>query len=314
MIKFHIPGIVGPYNLNETLITLMQEHKEYFYDDVKISAVYGAFLPCLWNGGRIQSFNYQTDEQKKEIIKHYNDLDIGVIYTFTNTALDERQYGDYICHNDIKNILDRLDINKIIIADDKLKEYIQNVFSGYDIKFILSTTADKVIDGTMNDLESFEDQYDLIVPCHNINNSKELLSTKNPQKYEILVNPQCDYYCKYEKEHYKTVSMINAEKLPPTEEFHCPYNANGFYDFYTLKNKTGFINKEDLYGKYKEKGFNTFKINGRTGGYGDVTSFYIYYMIKPEYYEHTLKAFEHNIEPEYFNYLKKIVLDEQSSQ
>lgn len=315
MIKFHIPGFATQIDINDILINLLNKHKEYFYKDISISSIYGAFTPCIWNGGRIISGNYQNEYERAEIIKHYNDMNIGVILTFTNTLLDSRAYADYICNKDIALLAERSDINKIIVADEGLYQYISNNYSDKNIKFILSTTSDVVIDGNMKDLEQYEDKYEYIVPNYNKNNTEELFNVKHPEKYEILVNPQCMENCKLEKEHYKSISNNNINSSSIIDSFICPYETNTTYDLIKLKQRRGFVNVNDLYGKYKEKGFDTFKINGRTAGTGDIVAFYMYYMVKPKYIEKACDAFKEHINADYFNYIKEELLNnEQSSQ
>lgn len=291
MIKFHIPGIATFDIINTILINLLKEHKEYFYDDISIAGIYGTFSPCAWNGGRIFAGNYQDQNERKEMVEKYNDLGIGIIYTFTNTSVDSRGYADYLCNSDIDNIINNTDINKIIIADENLKQYIQNKYSDKDLKFILSTTSDAVLEKNMKLLKELEDQYDLIVPNYNFNNTKSLLNIKNSSKYEILLNPQCIDNCKFEKEHYKNISDINSERLTLLDEFKCPYEANMIHRLENLMNNKSFVTVEDLYSKYKNKGFTTFKINGRTSGDWNVVQYYLYYMVKPEYKDTVFEYF-----------------------
>lgn len=312
MIKFHIPGIMSQHEINKTLISLFNNNREYFYDDIAISGVYGVFMPCMWNGGRTIYDDYRSNEERIDIINYYNSNNIGIIYTFTNVMLEPRMYADYICMQDVQNILHNTDINKIIVADTNLKEFIESKYN--NVKFILSTTSDIVIDNKIEALEKYEDEYDLIVPRYFYNNKKELLSINNPSKYEILLNPQCVGNCTHEKEHYKNISMLNLDMLTVNDTFECPYQANLTFDIESLMKYDTFITVDDLYKKYKEKGFTTFKINGRSGGRGDVLSYYIYYMVKPEYYDNVLNAFKPQVDPNYFKRLQEIFLDEQSSQ
>ena len=296
MIKFHIPGIMRFDIINTILINLLKEHKEYFYDDISIAGIYGSFTPCLWNGGRVFTGNYQDQNKRKEIVQKYNDLGIGIIYTFTNTSVDSRGYADYLCNSDMDNIINNTDINKIIIADENLKQYIKNKYSDKDLKFILSITSDVVLEKDMKLLKELEDQYDLIVPNYNFNNTKSLLNTKNPSKYEILLNPQCVDNCKFEKEHYKSISDVNSEKITALEQFQCPYESNTIYKLENFINNKAFIKVEDLYSKYKDKGFTTFKINGRTTDEWNVVQYYLYYMVKPEYKDTVFEYFSDYVE------------------
>mgnify|MGYP003156105176 CR=1 FL=1 len=51
-IKFHLPDFCGNYKMNLYLADTLNEHPEYFYDDIKIASSYGCFPPAAWNGGR----------------------------------------------------------------------------------------------------------------------------------------------------------------------------------------------------------------------------------------------------------------------
>ena len=281
MIKFHIPGIKTHHELNMALIKTIKEHPEYFYDDIEISGVYGCFTPSLFNGGRNINVCYSDEQERKNLIKQYNDLDVGIILTFTNTSLELYEYGDYYCNEDIRSIAERTDINKIIVADEKLKEYITNHYSEYDLKFILSITSE--FSNNYSLLKTKEDDYELLVLGYNFNNNSLSLRIKNKNKYELLLNPQCIAKCPYEAEHYKNISDINANKASMDNFFICPYSANDSVDINKLLESKKVITVEDLYNKYVPAGFNVFKINGRTAHDYYLSEYYLYYLVKPEY-------------------------------
>ena len=295
MIKFHIPGIKRHHDLNMTLITTLEEHPEYFYDDITISGVYGCFTPSLFNGGRNINTMISDEQERKDLIELYNSLDIGIIYTFTNTSLEPFDFGDYYCNEDIRNIINRLDINKIIVADENLKQYIHNHYVEYDIKFIASITSE--FNSNITELKVKENEYDLLVLGYNFNNTAQMLKIKNKEKYEILLNPQCVPKCPYEAEHYKNISDINANKKSMTEAFECPYKANDSVDINELLKSKKVITVEDLYNKYVPAGFNVFKINGRTAHDYYLSEYYLYYLVKPEHQDTVREILSETFEP-----------------
>ena len=295
MINFHIPGIKSHHQLNIMLINTLKEHPEYFYDDINISGVYGCFTPSLFNGGRNINTYYSSEEERKELIKTYNDLGIGIIFTFTNTSLETYDYGDYYCNEDIRNMAERCDLNKIIVADEQLKQYISNHYSEYDIKFLSSTTSDFSNDYTV--LKSKEDEYDLLVLNYNFNNNSKMFKIKNKDKYEILLNPQCTARCPYEKEHYKSISDVNVNKVDIANRFVCPFDANSIVKVSDLLKSKKVITVEDLYEKYVPAGFNTFKINGRTVHSYYLSEYYLYYLVKPEYQDVVRDILSDTFEP-----------------
>ena len=46
-IKFHLPDFCGNYKMNLYLADTLNEHPEYFYDDIKIASSYGCFPRCM---------------------------------------------------------------------------------------------------------------------------------------------------------------------------------------------------------------------------------------------------------------------------
>ena len=292
MLEFHVPGITHLNDVNMCLVSLFEDRRDWFYDDIAISGIYGSFFPCKWNGGRCPSDDLSDQDKRRRVICWYNDHGIGIYYTFTNKSLSFEDYYDLICNRDVRNILSRVDINKIIIADMSFRDYIIQTYSDYDIKFVLSTTSDMVLDWDVPALERAESEYDFIVLNHNLNNTRQIFDMRHPEKYEVLLNPQCVDNCEFESAHYKNVSNINAGIVRDEDYFVCPYGADKMHSLADMSKRRSFVTVDDLYTKYKSAGFRHFKINGRYAGWLNVVSYYIYYMIKPEYADAALKCFQ----------------------
>ena len=52
MKNFIIPGLYENYRINILFLHFFKQHPEYFLDNVNISAIYGNFPFCTWDGGR----------------------------------------------------------------------------------------------------------------------------------------------------------------------------------------------------------------------------------------------------------------------
>lgn len=72
-IEFFIPGFVEHAGINKFLFHLMKEYPEYFYDNIKIGAVFGCFPGNKWNGGRTV-LGYSDINLIKKTIYEYNNL------------------------------------------------------------------------------------------------------------------------------------------------------------------------------------------------------------------------------------------------
>ena len=108
-------------------------------------------------------------------------------------------------------------------------------------------------------------------------------------------NAYCQDCCPSRARHYKQLSIQQLEFMESTPDFGgCCHINDDFYD--VMETRKAFIKREDLYGKYKDAGYQHFKIEGRTNSVYDVLESYLYYMVKPEYIDKVrlkaLKAME----------------------
>lgn len=271
MVNFHIPGIINHLDVNLKLIRLIKSNPEYFYDGVKVAGVYGSFY-SPWTGGRANTNNFLSYEQKIDIVKELNSLGVGVLFTYTNTQLEERDLYDMYSNEDM-SIIASNPLNKVIVVSDLLKTYIHSKYP--DIKFISSIADDR--DNVTNE------EYEICVLNASVNNTDELFAMKNKSRIELLVNSNCVRHCPYEKQHYDNISLINLSKA--TEIFQCPFEVEAVNDLESMKKNELFITVDDLYNKYVPSGFGVFKINGRQTVDINVIDYYLYYMVKPEHQE-----------------------------
>ena len=58
MLNFYLPDFFYLFKLNINTILYMKKNPQFFYDDITVKAVYGAFPPSIWNGGRTMSFDF----------------------------------------------------------------------------------------------------------------------------------------------------------------------------------------------------------------------------------------------------------------
>ena len=139
-IKFHLPDFCGNYKMNLYLADTLNEHPEYFYDDIKIASSYGCFPPAAWNGGRTV-----TGAVRREfidfIIRQYNSRGIPIRYTFTNPLIKEIHLTDPFC-NMITRIAEN-GLNEIIVNVPVLEDYIRKNYPRYPL---ISSTVKQIED------------------------------------------------------------------------------------------------------------------------------------------------------------------------
>lgn len=276
-IYFHIPGFFEFFNLNKSLIEMKKENPEYFYDDFEIGSIYGTFPNAIWNGGRV-CFGICFKETMVKIIKYFNDNNIPLRYTFTNSLLTEDHVNDTYC-NLIMQLSDN-GINQVLVNNNTLEEYIRTKYPKY--KIISSTT--KRITNKKNLEKEIKKDYYLVVLDYDLNKDIEYLnSIKEKNKIEILVDELCMHNCPYRKEHYKQFSISQLE-FSNQNSFVCNYSNidNDNIDFNEISKNVNFITRDELE-KYKKMGFINYKLVGRNTNINFVIDSYIHYFVKDKY-------------------------------
>ena len=282
MTEYFLAGLSGKsLEMNLLIVDIWKKYPQYFNDDSKISAFFGGFDNCCWNGGRENK--QQHSEQLSsclKIIKQINDLGISVRFTFTNPFITKEEYNDYIGNSLMKFAHNGM--NGVIVANENFHNYLKEKYPNFH--YVYSTT-NCTTDG--NIYNEIYDKYDILVLDYRLNKNRLFLEQqlKFKNKIEILVDDCCPS-CKYRKQHFQNVGRYNLGEqidiscLNP-ENYGKYENPKNFYEslLRTLNNSLTYEEIEE----YKKLGFNKFKLTGRSQNRKFLLDSYIYYFVKPEF-------------------------------
>ena len=276
MINFYLPDFFYKYNINTTIVELLEEHPEYFkYENMKIAAFYGCFPNQIWNGGRtVKGQGAELENIINTINTINNYYKVPIRFTYTNCLINEEHLGDEQCN--IITSLAENGKNEILVNSPVLEKYLRESYP--DFKYISSATRCVRDIDKLNELINNEDYY-LVLGGYRDNFNFEFLDKiQNKDKLEILINPYCKPDCQIRELHYKVLSQLQLN-LPTEKDIHCPCETMHWYE---LEQSNHIIKSDDLQ-KYIDMGFSNFKIEGRNINVVDVVDSYVYYLIKPEY-------------------------------
>ena len=146
-------------------------------------------------------------------------------------------------------------------------------------KFTSSTT--KCLKEEQAVLQELEN-YDIVVLDYNFNRNDEFLNRlPHKEKCELLINPVCSPNCPQRFQHYIEISEFALGLTTnETRGIMCPHQSKKFWE--VLKNNPLALSIKDVE-EYSKRGFQHFKIEGRTADPADLIEILVYYMIKPEY-------------------------------
>lgn len=282
MIEFNLPGLYELKDLNFFFLSLYEKHREYFYDDIIISSIFGNFPYCIWDGGRVfTSYKQSTKEEIKDILDTYQSYQVKPRFIFTNTIITEKDLDDRFCNLVLK--LAESYSGEIVVNSDLMKNYLQKNYPSY--KLISSTT--KCLSNEKKALEEIHnsDFYQICLD-YNLNKNLDFLNKiPNDEKYkvELLVNAICPPNCPFRKLHYTENSKSNLSYFKYDYSMINKCQIRESLNHPSLLGKGNNLSIEDIQNYYK-MGFKHFKLEGRTLHPATMLSNYLYYLIKPEYY------------------------------
>lgn len=271
MIYYHLPGLFEFFDLYQNFISIYNNEKEKF-NDCCIGSIYGAPPGCIWNGGRCSSRGYG---QIFEVSNWSRINNIPCALTFTNCLLTPDIFEDRMGNSILRTF--HTEGNSITIYSEELKKYIQERFPKY--KFTSSTTKCLRLESqVIQELEN----YDIVVLDYNFNRDSDFLDRlPYRDKCELLINPVCSPNCPQRFQHYIEISQFALGMIDDSERgIMCPHQSKKFWE--VLKNNPLALSKKDVE-EYAARGFQHFKIEGRTTLIEDLVEILVYYMVKPEY-------------------------------
>lgn len=282
---FHLPGLRQNFPLNMLVVSFLEQKPEYFREGVKIASFFGEFPTSLWNGGR-PSLGDQCDAgYVQNVIKAVNSKGIAVRYTYTNMLLNEEDTRDPYC-NFCMRAADN-GMNEVIVFSPVLEKYVRENYPQFKLN---SSTCKEIRDIALVNEELRKD-YHLVVLDYNFNNRfEELDKIEDKGRCEILINSVCIPNCPRRGKHYEQIAknqriQLKNRKMPPDkqipmEKWFCEYGDRT--DLYTLMHYCTYVSPDDIWEKYVPRGFNQFKIEGRTANIFSLVETYCHYLIKPE--------------------------------
>ena len=271
-VNFYLPDFYVNFRLIVAIDNLMRKYSDWFFDDIRIGAVYGCFPGSIWNGGRV-ILGSCTKNEMEQVISELNARDIAVRYTFTNPLLETHHLLDTFC-NLCLEVGDN-GKNEVLVNSPVLEDFIRKTYTSYGL---LSSTT-KCLNDRNSIEQELEKDYKLVVLDSAMNNTEELFSLPHKDKIELIVNHYCQDNCPMRKQHYDTVGRSQLE----FSEIVFPECKNIGRDFYEIMENRSFISNEDILGKYNDAGFVHFKLDGRGFNKYKVLESFVYYLVKPEY-------------------------------
>ena len=277
MINYYCGGFYDAEDIYEKFFQLKEKSPYIFYNNVKLSKIFGSFPNMVWNGGGYSFGEMPLIEEIEQISINYYYKDIPLLLTCTNPCLEKTDIYDRYC-NTILSILDN-GKNEIMVSSPYLEEYIRKNYPNYKInKSIIASEFDYDLNEALNNYNTVVLPRRYAKDFNYLNNS---IALNNRHRVEILCNDPCPIDCPYLYSHYKEFGKTQMyQKSIYCSEVDCKMPFRKQYPW--ERDKSQIITYDEIVEKYLPLGYTEFKISGRNN-INHVIYNLVNYFIKPEY-------------------------------
>ena len=217
--RWNLTGLFGHDWLILQVFSLIQER---FGCRLRFDSVHGA-PQVPWNCGRMSTVPVPTPDAMQSMVSTFNDMGIGVYFTFTNHLLEKTNLDHPACNMLLESIDNGRNLNGVILASDLLYDYI----SGRHPELKLTASIIKVTEeerrGDVDYYRSAQERFDSVMMHPDDGFDCDLLADLDRDKIEILVNEDCAFRCPNRINDYHVMaSVIKAEIVNgPELEYAC---------------------------------------------------------------------------------------------
>ena len=268
-INFFLPGFTNNLRINLAFVECLNQHRECFYDNIKIASFFDSFPNAIWNGGRCKFGKIDITKFQK-IVDLVNSLGIAIRYTFTNCLIREEHLSDKYC-NKLMSISNN-GMNEVLVNSPILERYLRSRYPNF--KYILSTTT---LTRGAQSINELCEKYDLVVAdyrdTHNYNFLQEIVRR---DKVEIILNESCVLNCAYRRNHYEEISRAQLLFRETAASKRCMYQD-------TSQFREAYVSTDMLYCMLVPMGYVNYKIRGRESNAIKLTNEYLSFFVKPQY-------------------------------
>lgn len=287
MYYFSIPDSSKMRLLNFVFLNMMQEHKDWFYDDFKIDVAYGCPPRCIWNGGRVENGNEYSVQDLNDVTNFYKGFGITYRLNFTNQCITSDDLKDEY-GNRIAEVLNGYGAN-VAVTLPLMAEYIQEKYKNLKIVWSTSTNYGETFDKMIEKINILSKESMVVLP-YTFNNNEKLDGLLHPENLEILVCDLCEDNCPRRREHQFMISIAIHERNFDEDLNRCVTLKGGRAN---QARYTNIVNRDALKYHYL-KGIRHFKISGRTDMVAPLAS-YTHFFVLPEYRKIFLEECENKI-------------------
>jgi hypothetical protein len=188
--------------------------RERFGCRLSFDGIHGA-PQVPWNCGRVVAVPMPTPEALQTMVRTFNDVGIGVYFTFSNHLLEKSDLEHPACNMLLESIDNGRGVNGVILASELLYDYVRQRHPELKLTASIVKVTKEEGRGDLAYYRSVQERFDSVMLHPDDGFEYDLLDQLDRDKIEILVNENCAYRCPNRGEDYDQMGSASKAGRDP---------------------------------------------------------------------------------------------------
>ncbi|HDZ20764.1 hypothetical protein LCGC14_0525260 [marine sediment metagenome] len=277
-------NLTGLFVHDQLILQVYSVLEDRYGCHLNLDSIHGA-PEVPWNCGRISTVRVPTPEALEAMVRSFNDVGIGVYFTFSNHLLDKSDLANANCNMLLEGIDNGLGLNGVILASDLLLDYVRQRHPELRLTASIVKVTEEEGRGDLGYYRSVLKRYDGVMVHPDDGFEYDLLEQLDREKTEIMVNEDCAYLCTHRINDYQVMAELIKSGLPDASDLEYEYTRKKYCRApggrLTPVVRSCNFSMAHLLRVY-EMGFRRFKLQGRQNMPGTFLFDLLRFSVEPE--------------------------------
>jgi len=212
--RWNLTGLFGHDLLTLQVFSILRDK---FRCHLAIDSIHGA-PQVPWNCGRLMTTPVPTQAGVQSMVSTFNDVGVGVYFTFTNHLLTESDLDHPACNMLLESIDNGRGMNGVILSSDLLYDYIRRRHPELKLTASVVKVTEEEKRGDVAYYRLAQERFDSVMVHPDDGFVPEVLAELDRDKVEILVNEDCAYRCAHRIRDYQMMALVMRGEVAGGEE------------------------------------------------------------------------------------------------
>jgi len=277
-------NLTGLFVHDQLILQVFSVLEDRYDCHLDLDSIHGA-PQVTWNCGRVSAVAVPTPEALETMVQSYNDVGIGVFFTFSNHLLEKSDLDNPAGNMLLEGIDNGRGLNGVIMSSDLLYDYVRQRHPELKLTASIVKVTEEEGRGDVAYYHFVSERFDSVMVHPDDGFEYELLEQLDRDKTEIMVNEDCAYLCTNRINDYQVMAELIKSGTSDAAELEYTYTRKKYcrapQGRLTPAIRSCNFSMGHMLRVY-EMGFRRFKLQGRQNMPGTFLFDLLRFAVEPE--------------------------------